>query len=255
MNKIEVNKKAICIIPARYDSTRLPGKPLIKIAGKPLLQWVWEVAKKSAILNRVIIATDDDRIVALCNKIGAEYLLTPKNITSGSDRISYTYQSLKEDADIIINLQGDEPLIKADVIDSLINQFALSNADVGTLIKVIKSNDELFDPSVVKVVVDNNNYALYFSRSTIPHLRDVKKENWLQSESFWKHIGIYAYSKESLMNFSKLKPSSLELSEKLEQLRLLEYGAKFLCVETDIELIGVDTKEDVEKVEKILLAM
>jgi len=160
---------------------------------------------------------------------------------------------LKEDADIILNLQGDEPLIKADVIDLLINQFALSNADVGTLIKKINTNDELFDPSVVKVVIDNNNYALYFSRSPVPHVRDTMPESWLNNNNYWKHIGIYAYRKESLLNFANLSPSKLEQAEKLEQLRLLEHGAKYLCVETDINLIGVDTKEDIVEVEKILL--
>ncbi|OGU16640.1 MAG: hypothetical protein A2X61_01125 [Ignavibacteria bacterium GWB2_35_12] len=253
MDENKFNKKAICIIPARYDSTRLPGKPLINIAGKPLLQWVWESAKKSVYLSRVIIATDDERICDMCKNIGAEYLLTPKNIQSGSDRIAFTYQSLKEDADIILNLQGDEPLIKADVIDLLINQFALSNADVGTLIKKINTNDELFDPSVVKVVIDNNNYALYFSRSPVPHVRDTMPESWLNNNNYWKHIGIYAYRKESLLNFANLSPSKLEQAEKLEQLRLLEHGAKYLCVETDINLIGVDTKEDIVEVEKILL--
>ncbi|MCL5990757.1 MAG: 3-deoxy-manno-octulosonate cytidylyltransferase [Bacteroidetes bacterium] len=253
MNECTLNKKAICIIPARYESTRLPGKPLINIGGKPLLQWVWESAKKSINLSRVIIATDDERISDLCKKIGAEYLLTPKDIQSGSDRIAYTYQFLKEDADIILNLQGDEPLIKADVIDLLINQFTLSNADVGTLIKKINTNDELFNPSVVKVIIGKNNYALYFSRSPIPHLRDFKEENWLDKEQFWKHIGIYAYRKKTLLEFSNLKPSKLELAEKLEQLRLLENGSKYLCIETDMELIGVDTKDDIEKVEKILL--
>ncbi|TAL70443.1 MAG: 3-deoxy-manno-octulosonate cytidylyltransferase [Bacteroidetes bacterium] len=252
MNVKTIKKKAICIIPARYESTRLPGKPLINIAGKPLIQWVWESAIKSTTLSRTVIATDDERIAEFCNKTGAEWLMTPTNIQSGSDRIAYTYKILNEDADIILNLQGDEPLIKAEVIDSLIHDFSNSNADVGTLIKKINSNKELFDASVVKVVVDSAGKALYFSRSPIPYLRDINQENWLTNRTYWKHIGIYAYSSKSLQEFSNLNPSELELSEKLEQLRLLENGAKYLCMETDLNLIGVDTKEDIVKVEKIL---
>jgi 3-deoxy-manno-octulosonate cytidylyltransferase (CMP-KDO synthetase) len=252
MYRNTLNKKAICIIPARFESIRLPGKPLIPIAGKPLLQWVWEAASNSTTLSRVIIATDQDKICDLCKKIGAEYLLTPNDIQSGSDRVAYTYKTLDDDAEIILNLQGDEPLVKPEVIDSLIIQFSKSNSDVGTLIKKINSKEELFDPSVVKVVVDKFNNALFFSRSPIPHLRDVDENNWLAHQNFWKHIGIYAYTKQSLEKFSELKPSKLELSEKLEQLRMLENGAKYLCVETDLNLIGVDTNEDILKVEKIL---
>ncbi|MBI5326170.1 MAG: 3-deoxy-manno-octulosonate cytidylyltransferase [Ignavibacteriae bacterium] len=251
----QINKKVICIIPARYDSTRLPGKPLRIIAGKPLLQWVWESAMKSSKLNRVIIATDDNRISDFCISIGAENIMTPKYLKSGSDRIAYTYNTLNEDAEIILNLQGDEPLIKAEVIDLLINKFSESDADVGTLVKKINSSDELFDPSVVKVVCNQENYALYFSRSPIPYLRDIKKEDWLSNQIFWKHIGIYAYRKESLLKFSELNPAELEIAEKLEQLRLLENGAKYLCVETDLNTIGVDTEEDIEKVEKLLMTV
>ena len=252
MNNKKSKKKVVCIIPARFESTRLPGKPLINISGKPLIQWVWEAAVNSAAIDKVFIATDDARIADFCKSIGAEFIMTPNKLQSGSDRIAFAYDLINENTDFILNIQGDEPLIKPLDIENLINQFIDTNADVGTLIKKINIQEEIFDTSIVKVVIDKNKNALYFSRSPIPHLRDVEQDNWLNNQIFWKHIGIYLYNKQSLIDFSKLKPTKLELSEKLEQLRLLENGAKFFCVETDSELIGVDNIEDINKVEKAL---
>ena len=246
MNAKNNKINAIGIIPARYDSTRLPGKPLLDISGKPLLQRVWEASSKANTLRRLIVATDDNRIEDMCKNIGAECIITPASLQSGTDRVAYVYKQLEMKADIILNIQGDEPLITGDTIDNLILKFSVSSFDVGTLIKKITVQEELFNPSVVKVVLGMDNQALYFSRSPIPYLREVKPEHWLMKSSYWKHIGIYAYKEKALFDFIRLKPTNIEQSEKLEQLRLLGNGSKFLCVETDNELIGVDTPEDLE---------
>ncbi len=255
MNKTNYKLNAIGIIPARYESTRLPGKPLIDICGKTLLQRVWESASKANTLRRIIVATDDTRIKKMCTEIGAECLITPVSLPSGTDRIAFAYKKLADKADIVINIQGDEPLIKAKDIDKLVQTFSDSEFEVGTLIKMITKNKELFNPSVVKVVLGKNNQALYFSRSPIPYLREAEPENWLKKQSYWKHIGIYAYKEKSLLDFIRLKSSALEQSEKLEQLRLLENGANYLCVKTDTELIGVDTLEDLKTVRKYIRDM
>lgn len=243
-----MEKKAIAIIPARYASQRLPGKPLLEIEGKSLIQHVYDNAMKCKTLSRVIIATDDERILSKCQEFGAEAIMTPAELASGTDRLAFVVEKLNLDDDIILNIQGDEPLLEAETIDNLINTFSKSGADVGTLIKKIEDKEELFNPNAVKVVCDKNNFALYFSRSTIPYIRDQKEENWLKLNSFWKHIGVYAYRKSALKRFSELEQSHLESLEKLEQLRLLEDGARYLCIETDMKMLGVDTVEDLEKV-------
>lgn len=239
--------KAIGIIPARYESTRLPGKLLEDLGGKPVLQWVWEGASRSQILNRLVIATDSDRIADLCNAIGAEFIITPKDIASGSDRVLYAYEQLKINSDIVVNIQGDEPFIDGSLIDALVIELDSSSADVATLIKKIKSDSEIFDPSVVKVVCNNAGLALYFSRSPIPFVRDKANNEWHKLNSFFKHIGIYAFKSDVLRSFALLSQSKLEEVEKLEQLRLLYNGYKIRCVETDANLIGIDTFEDLEK--------
>lgn len=242
----------IAIIPARWASSRFPGKPLADLCGKPLIQWIWEAACRSNLLDRIIIATDDERIAECAFDFGAEYAMTPSNLPSGTDRIIYALDELNETADIVLNIQGDEPLLNGKIIDSLLNAFTLSDTDVGTLVKRIYSKIELFDKSVVKVVLKSDNTALYFSRNVIPYIRDVDKDELLDKFQFWKHIGIYAYKTPSLRQFQSLSVSSLENAEKLEQLRLMECGAKFLCVETDAELIGVDTPADLENVKNII---
>ena len=243
----------IGIIPARYNSSRLPGKPLIDICGKPMIQRVWEAASTANRLSDIFIATDDIRILNACSRFTANCILTPSNINSGSDRIWEAYRSMDKKADIIVNIQGDEPLIKGSLIDEMIENFDHSNfdhfhADVATIIKKINNINDLDDPSIVKVALGKDNFAIYFSRSPIPFLRDFPKERWLAQGTFFKHIGIYAYRAEALERFIKLPQSKLELSENLEQLRLLEDGAKFLCLITDDELIGVDTQEDLLRV-------
>jgi 3-deoxy-manno-octulosonate cytidylyltransferase (CMP-KDO synthetase) len=252
VEEIKPSKQAIAIIPARYASTRLPGKPLAKISGKSLIQRVWEGAARSKKLRDIIIATDDDRVAEECFNIGASCVITPPDLPSGTDRVYYAYKELKEFADVVVNIQGDEPLIRGEAIDDLIEMMIATKAEVGTLVKQINKTDDLFDNSVVKVVKDNFNKALYFSRSTIPYLRDVNESEWLENGKFWKHIGIYAFQPRTLWKFVHYKPSELEIFEKLEQLRLIQNGIAINCVETDMELIGVDTPEDVLRVERYL---
>ena len=247
-----IKEKVIGIIPARYESTRLPGKPLADINGKPLIYHVWKAATQSALLNKVVIATDDERIEAACRQFGAECIMTSHDIKSGSDRIIQALNSINEFYDYIVNIQGDEPFITGELIDSLILKTINSGADVGTIIKKIDESGEIFDSSVVKVVIDNKDFALYFSRSPIPHLRDINENQWSDNHDFYKHIGIYCYNNQSLLKFGKLPQSDLEIAEKLEQLRLMQAGAKYICLKTNIPLYGVDTKEDLEKVRKLM---
>lgn len=239
--------KAIGIIPARYESTRLPGKLLQDLGGKPVLQWVWEGASRSRLLNRLVVATDSEEIAELCSLVGAEFLLTPKDIPSGSDRVLYAYKQLNISANIVVNIQGDEPFIDGNLLDTLVAELDSSSADVATLVKRIDSESEVFDPSVVKVVLDNAGFALYFSRSPIPFARDKANNEWGKLNCFLKHIGIYAFKSDVLRLFASLPPSELERIEKLEQLRLLQNGYKIRCVETYANLIGIDTCEDLEK--------
>jgi len=247
-----IKEKIIGIIPARYDSQRLPGKPLVDINGKPLIYHVWKAAKQSKFLNKILIATDDKRIEKVCRQFNAECVMTSNDIKSGSDRIIQALQSLNEFYDYIVNIQGDEPLITGQLIDSLILKTIDTQADVGTIISKINDKDELFNPSVVKIVIDDNDFALYFSRSPIPFIRDISEEQWLAAHTFYKHIGIYCYNNQSLLKFGKLPQSDLEKAEKLEQLRLMQAGAKYISLKTNIPLYGVDTKEDLEKVRKIM---
>lgn len=250
-----MNKYALSIlgiIPARYSSTRLPGKVLVDINGKPMLQRVWEAACRSKHLSRIIIATDDEKIENLCFNIGAEYVMTPKDLSSGTERAIYAYKLLNEDSEIILNIQGDEPLITGDLIDDLIESFIVRNADVGTLVKRIDNNEDIFNPSIVKVTLNNESNALYFSRSPIPYLRDYPETEWHKVHTFWKHIGIYIYKTNSFLNFNVLANSELDKLEQLEQLRYLQNGYNINCVETDKNLISIDTYEDLEKVRAFL---
>jgi 3-deoxy-manno-octulosonate cytidylyltransferase (CMP-KDO synthetase) len=247
----DFRKEVIAIIPARYGSTRLPGKPLKDVCGKPLIQRVWEAALQSRLLSRIIIATDDERIADCCMNFGAEFVMTDSELPSGSDRIHQAYQKIESEAEYVLNIQGDEPLITGELIDELILQFDKSDSDVATLIKRIESDEDLFNNNVVKVVVNDIGHALYFSRTTMPFLRDIERETWGQNYVFWKHIGVYLYKIDSLNKFVELPQSQLEMAEKLEQLRLMENGEKYFCMQTDINPVGVDTEEDLEWVRKI----
>lgn len=240
--------KIIAIIPARYASTRFPGKPLASINGKPLIQHVWERVSKSKSLKRIIVATDDERIFKKVKEFGGEGWMTLSNHATGTDRISEVAKNI--DADIIVNVQGDEPLIEPDVIDEAVKPF-INNPEIlmATLKTRITNNEELKDPNVVKVVTDINGFALYFSRFPIPYVRDTVSQ---PSPAHYKHIGIYVYKKDFLLKFAQMKPTLLEEAEKLEQLRALENGYKIKVVETEYNSIGVDTEEDLERVKEIL---
>ncbi len=244
---------AIGIIPARFASTRLPGKPLVEICGKYLIQHVYETVSNSKLLDRIAIATDDDRIAEVATKFGAEVIMTDSDLPTGTDRIYQAYQKMGIEDEIVVNIQGDEPLFTGILADELITQLRNSKADVATMFKKITSVEDLFNPSNVKIVVGANGYALYFSRNTLPFINRIKPVEWIHHHDFYKHVGVYAYKASALKRFVELPVSKLESLEQLEQLRLMEDGAKYLCVETDVELIGVDTPADVERVEKILV--
>jgi len=234
----------IGIIPARYSSTRFEGKILADIMGKPMIQHVWEQAKEAKLLDDLIIACDDERIAEVANGFGAKVLMTAKGHISGTDRICEVINFL--DVKIVINIQGDEPLIHPVMIDT-VAQALLAHKDVpmATLMKKIETQEDLLDPNVVKVVVDKDNFAMYFSRAAIPYLAansDVK------SPVCYKHIGLYGYTKDFLFTYKNLPVSYLESIEKLEQLRVLHEGIKIKVIETRFDTIGVDTPEDLEKV-------
>lgn len=242
--------KVIAIIPSRLASQRLPRKPLADICGKPMIQWVYEAAKNSKWISEVYVATDAQEIENVCNSFGANCIITSPDIPSGTDRISVAFESLGIEADVIINIQGDEPFITSNMLDSFVQFFSGKVFDVATIISKINNSDDILNPSVVKVALNKDNYALYFSRSPIPHLRDFPIEHWRENADFWKHIGIYAYTPKALNRFTNLPQSNLEQMEKLEQLRLMEDGAKYLCYKTDLELLAIDTQEDLENARK-----
>ena len=228
--------KIIGIIPARLKSTRFPEKVIANLSGKPLIQWTYEQAKQSRYLEDLIVAADDPKIVDIVQDFGGRAVLTSKEHKSGSERVAEAAASL--DADIIVNIQGDEPLISPLSIDNLITAFYNNSIEIATLIYPIQDKEELKDPNVVKVVIDKNNFALYFSRAEIPYC--------------YKHIGVYAYTKEFLLLFNQLSYSKLEKAERLEQLRILENGYKIKTVIAESDSISVDTEEDLKKVKKII---
>lgn len=232
--------KFLGVIPARYSSTRFPGKPLELINGKSMIEWVYKRTIKSD-LDKVIVATDDERIYNEVISFGGEAILTSKEHETGTDRIAEVSTKYPE-YEVIINIQGDEPLIEKNMINSLINPF-IEDADLkmATLKFKLDNIEDINNPNIVKVITDNNNYAIYFSRSPIPYPRHMDMGN------YYKHIGIYAYEREFLLGYSKLKQTPLEISESLEQLRVLENGYKIKVIETKNKIIGVDTKEDLEK--------
>lgn len=237
------------IIPARYASTRFPGKPLADINGKSMIRLVYEQASKSALLNKVIVATDDQRIFDHVTAFGGQVMMTATNHQSGTSRCFEVVQKINGSSpDIVINIQGDEPFINPQQIDKLARLFANESIQIATLIKKITTQEELFNPNVVKVVTGNDNKAIYFSRSPIPYLRGVDQQNWLEKATFFKHIGIYAYRRNVLAEIVAFAPAKLEISESLEQLRWIENGIVIHTAETDLEGFAVDTPEDLAKI-------
>ncbi len=246
---------AIVIIPARYESTRFPGKPLAPLNGKPLIRHVYENSKKSRLAEDVIVATDSENIFNAVLEFGGKAVMTSKEHASGTDRIAEAAGAL--DYDIIVNVQGDEPLIRADMIDDVIRLLDDKRAAMGTLIKKIEGPEEVFDPNVVKAVFDKEGFAMYFSRAPIPYHRDEWKgfgRFTVHGSRFtvFKHLGIYSYRRDVLLNLAKMEPVELEKTEKLEQLRALVNGFRIKVKETTYETVGVDTPQDLERVKKWL---
>jgi len=236
-----MEKQTAVIIPARYGSSRLEGKPLLKANNKPIIQWVWEKARTCPSADRVIVATDDDRIYSACQEFGAEVEMTSTEHKSGSDRIAEV-ASRHPEIGYIINLQGDEPLIEQKnielVIDGVVND---DTADISTLVREITDMDEVNNQNLVKCIFDNNNYAMYFSRSKIPYERNEGKSK------FYGHLGIYGYKREALFKMTSLPQTSYEMAESLEQLRALQNGMKIKIAVVDNVPVGIDTLEDFNK--------
>jgi 3-deoxy-manno-octulosonate cytidylyltransferase (CMP-KDO synthetase) len=250
------NGTIIAVIPARYGSTRFPGKALADIKGKPMIQWVYERTKRSKLIQSVIVATDDERILSAVKSFGGEAMMTSSHHATGTDRIAEVAKSL--DCDIVVNVQGDEPLIRPEMIDeALLPLLQDASIPMGTLCKKIDNREEAFDPNVVKVVFDKNGFALYFSRAPIPWDRDAwaGKSSWRElslAGPLYKHIGLYVYRRDFLLDYTAMHPTALEAAEKLEQLRALENGRKIKIVITHYESFGVDIPDDLGKILKQL---
>lgn len=245
--------KIIAIIPARYASTRFPGKPLAILGGKPVIQRVYE--QVTTVLDEAYVATDDERIYNKVQEFGGRVVMTSPNHKSGTDRIEEAVQKIGTDADIIINVQGDEPFIHPSQIEALIKCFDDPTTQIATLGKPFDKDADislLDNPNSPKIVVDNNSFALYFSRSVIPFIRGVEHNQWLGKYPFLKHLGIYAYRTRVLHEITRLPQSSLELAESLEQLRWLQNGYRIRVGTTNIETVGIDTPEDLQRAEDYL---
>jgi 3-deoxy-manno-octulosonate cytidylyltransferase (CMP-KDO synthetase) len=244
--------KVYGVIPSRYGSSRFPGKPLHKLCGKPLIAWVYEAVKRAESLTDVIVATDDERIASVVKGCGGNAVMTPSDLPSGTDRIACAAGDFGDD-DILVNIQGDEPLISPDLIDELVtNLLENPEREMATAVTPIRDIADLNDQSVVKVVLDRNARAMYFSRLPIPATRDG--DPLLSSNLYMRHLGIYEYRGGFLRKFISERPCALEKAEKLEQLRALWMGATISVVRTKDEGIGVDTPEDAQRVEEILRA-
>lgn len=257
--------RTIGIIPARWKSQRFEGKVLAKLNGKPLIQHVWERAKESKVLDDLIIAADNDEVIKAVQAFGGKAVYTSKDQPSGTDRIAEVVNPI--DVEVVVNIQGDEPLIHHSMIDGLANALLEDKTvPMATVVKKITDKKEILNPNVVKVVIDKDSCALYFSRSPIPHYRRGGEHHsildiysWLfahpeegKNEFYYKHIGIYAYTKDFLFTYTNLPKSHLEEIEKLEQLRALENGYKIKTIETEFDTVGVDTPEDLRHVEEKL---
>jgi len=238
----------VAVIPARFSSTRFPGKPLADIDGRPMIEHVYRRASASAAVSHVIVATDDARIAAAVQRFGGEVRLTSPDHLSGTDRLAEVAATL--DCDVVVNVQGDEPLLDPRAISEAVAPFADPSVLMTTLYRRIESPTDLTNPNVVKVVVDRAGYAMYFSRSPIPHIRDPRG-GW---PPLYRHVGLYAYRRSTLLVLSQLEPTPLERTESLEQLRALEHGIRIKTVETAYDSFGVDTPGDLEQVRRLLAA-
>lgn len=238
----------IGVIPARFGSSRLLGKPLANIGGKPMLQHTFESSSNSKFIKKIIIAVDDERVGDVASKFCNDVVFTPKTIETGSDRIAYVAEKMPE-VKIVVNIQGDEPFINGRMIDEAIEPLLFDkNIRVSTLAKRIVSVEELKSNSIPKLVFDYENFALYFSRAPIPYVLGVKSNlDKLGSVDIYKHIGLYVFRRNTLLKFTKLEQTDLEKAEKLEQLRMLENGIKIKVVVTEFDTLSVDTPEDLER--------
>jgi len=242
--------KIYAVIPARYDSTRFPGKPLAPLAGKPMIQWVVERTRETPELDDVLVATDDERIAGCVRSFGGRAILTRTDHASGTDRLAEAAQRAGfQDDDLLVNVQGDEPLVEPSMIRALVTALTETEAfPMATLAVESEAHQDFFNPNAVKVVMDRSGRALYFSRSPIPYRRDGDP----RPARFFKHLGFYAYRKRFLLQFTQLPPGILERTEKLEQLRALEYGYPIRVAISPVETHGVDTPEDLERLERFL---
>lgn len=247
-----MDNKVIGVIPARFESTRLPGKPLVQIAGKSLIRWVWEAAASCSTLDDIIVATDDERIVAECGSFGARAVITSPDCPSGSDRIAEAVAGGSHE--IIVNIQGDEPLIDPYTVDACVTALIDDpKAGVCSAMTPFHDEEDYCDEHMVKVVTDRQGYAMYFSRAPIPDQRRLSDLERRETPAPMKHVGLYVYRRPVLEEFVRLPPSQYELAEKLEQLRLLEAGIRIRMIQIEATAVGVDTPEDVIRVEKLLM--
>ena len=242
--------KFMAIIPARYASTRFPGKPLAVLGGKTVIQRVYE--QVSSLLDEVYVATDDERIFLAVESFGGRAVMTRTDHKSGTDRIEEAAEKIGSDADVIINVQGDEPFIQPSQIETLMHLFDAPETQIGTLGKRFETIEGVENPNSPKIVTDNRGFALYFSRSPIPYVRGIDRNLWLEAYPFLKHLGIYAYRREVLREVTQLPQGRLEKAESLEQLRWLENGYRIRVGLTDVETVGIDTPEDLQRAEEFL---
>lgn len=242
--------KFIGIIPARYASTRFPGKPLAMLGGRTVIQRVYEQA--TAILDEAYVATDDERIFQAVEQFGGRSIMTRADHKSGTDRIEEAAEKIGTQADVIINIQGDEPFIQKSQIETLMHLFDEPSTQIGTLGKRFESIEAAMNPNSPKIVTDKRGFALYFSRSIIPYVRGKEQSEWLQHFPYLKHLGLYAYRREVLQEVTQLPQSPLEIAESLEQLRWLENGYRIRVGLTDVETVGIDTPEDLQRAEVFL---
>lgn len=244
--------KFIGIIPARYASTRFPGKPLALLGGKPVIQHVYE--KVAAVLEAAYVATDDERIYDVVKSFGGQVVMTRTDHKSGTDRIEEAIEKIGGEWDVVVNVQGDEPFVAKSQLDTICHCFDDPTTQIATLGKPFESMEAVQNPNSPKIVVDNMGFAMYFSRSVIPYLRGKEMSSWLTHYPFLKHLGIYAYRKDVLRQVTQLPQSSLEIAESLEQLRWLQNGFKIKVGTTDVETVGIDTPQDLERAEEFLKA-
>ena len=245
-----IDKRYIAIIPARYASTRFPGKPLAMLGGKPVIQRVYEQA--ISVLGEAYVATDDERIFKTVTDFGGKAVMTRTDHKSGTDRIEEAVEKLATDADVIINIQGDEPFVQASQLQALMQLFDDPETQIGTLGKPFENMEAVDNPNSPKIVCDRRGFALYFSRSVIPHVRGKERAEWIEHFPYLKHLGLYAYRREVLREVTQLPQTPLELAESLEQLRWLENGYRIRVGLTDVETVGIDTPADLERAEEFL---